>query len=175
MTQNTQNNSNSNKTGKAFNFVAWILGIFLLVKFFGNFEKNQINPNQNPDSVITNEAITLVLTANKSGHYVVNGYINNHPVTFLVDTGASYVSLSSNLAKKLNLQAEYPITLSTANGSKQGFVTKLNTVQIGEIKLNNVSAVFSENMSDEILLGMSVLKQLTMIHQDGKLLLKQVK
>jgi len=169
-----QNNKNINKTGKGFNFIAWILAMILLVKLFGNFENKRSNPNKNPQAKLNGKNIELVLAATRNGHYVVDGYINNKKVTFLIDTGASYVSLSSKLANELKLTPNYAISLQTANGTKQGFTTKLNTLQISDIKLHNVDAVFSENMGDEVLLGMSALKQLTLIHQNGKLVLIQI-
>jgi len=175
MEENLQSDQNNptKKVGAIFNFVAWIVGILLLVKFFGMWESKQVNPNFEPKSVNKNQAIEVILTANKMGHFVTNGYINGQKVTFLLDTGASGIGISKELAYKLRLNNDYPVKLHTANGVIDGWSTNLESVQIGKITLKKVNANISANLGDEVLLGMSALKQLEFAHKNGKLLLRQ--
>ena len=44
----------------------------------------------------------IVLKSSTYGHYVVTGKINNKDVTFLIDTGASFVSIPGKVAKNLH-------------------------------------------------------------------------
>ena len=53
----------------------------------------------------------LILTADRQGHYRVKGRINQIPVDFLVDTGATMIALSKSQADKMNLVGRYPITI----------------------------------------------------------------
>jgi len=161
------------KFGLAFNLIAWILGFLLLMQFFAGFENKKSNPNIAPESKRQNGAIEVILKADRQGHFVANGYINNHQVTFLLDTGASGVAISEKLAHKLNLKMHYPLKLHTANGVVNGWSTEIDSLQIGEIELRKVSASVSPNLGREVLLGMSALKQLEFTHKDGKLLLRQ--
>ena len=67
-----------------------------------------------------------------------------------------------------------PITLDTANGRSQGWRTRLPNLQLGDIRLTDVPALIAPGMEgDEVLLGMSALRQLDFTQQDGTLVLRQ--
>ena len=64
--------------------------------------------------------------------------------------------------------------LSTANGTVTGWRTRLTSLQLGDIQLYDVAAIIVPNMGDEqVLLGMSALKQLEFTQRDGTLVLRQ--
>lgn len=133
----------------------------------------QENPNQHP-GVSANGAV--VLERNRQGHYVATGEINGHKVTFLLDTGASSVALSSRLALELGLKPGATIQMDTANGATQGFQTRLNSVRLGDIVVHEVSAVFSDGMLDDtVLLGMSFLKHLEFTQREDTLILRSLR
>ena len=128
------------------------------------------NPNRRP---LVSAGGEVVLTRNRDGHYVADGEINGHPVTFMVDTGATAVALSSRLARELDLKRGAAIRMDTANGVAVGFETRLNTVRLGNIVVHGVSAVFSDGLSDNtVLLGMSFLKHLEFTQRENQLLLR---
>ena len=132
--------------------------------------KNQINPNPRPAANATG---AVVLERNRQGHYVANGEINGRTVTFLLDTGATSVALSTRLARELDLQRGPEIQLETANGVAVGFKTRLNSVRLGDIVVREVSAVFSDGMMDDtVLLGMSFLKHLEFSQRENRLILR---
>ena len=58
----------------------------------------------------------LVIPRQRDGHFHVEGEVNRQPVTFLVDTGASHVSVSQALATQAGLPSGQDVTLNTANG-----------------------------------------------------------
>ncbi|MFL0810826.1 MAG: TIGR02281 family clan AA aspartic protease [Agarilytica sp.] len=109
------------------------------------------------------------------GHYFTPGRINNKPVNFLVDTGATSVVLNSLMAESLriNYKAGRPIQVNTANGVTTGFLVMLNNVSVGTVKVNNVEAVINQGaFPTEILLGNSFLSRVEMNIERGVLVLQ---
>jgi len=161
--------------GKGMIIIAWVLIIGILVWFFGVLEKNKRNPNQN---VSTQELASgekeVVLESSAYGHYIATGKINNAKVTFLVDTGASYVSVPESVAKNVGLEKGAEMLVSTANGTISVYATTLDEVSIGEIRLYNVKADINPHMDgNEILLGMSFLRGLSVTHEGDQLTIRQ--
>ena len=69
-----------------------------------------------------------------------------------------------------------PVTLSTANGRSQGYRTHLDRLKLGDIVLQDVRALVAPGLGGEqVLLGMSALKQLEFTQRNGTLLLRQTK
>jgi aspartyl protease family protein len=160
--------------GKLMWIVAWALGLFLATRFFGQWQDAQRNPNQVLSSQQGAGFVEVQLAGNGQGHYLANGQINGQTVAFLLDTGATDVAIPAAVAEQLDLQRGTPISLHTANGSSTGYRTRLARLQLGAIVLSDVRALVVPGMQgDEILLGMSALKQLEFTQRDGTLLLRQ--
>jgi aspartyl protease family protein len=172
---NTPTEENTKQLGKGMIIIAWVLIFGLLVWFFGVLETNKRNPNQNVTTqVLSTGKREVVLQSGSYGHYLATGRINNTEVTFLVDTGASYVSVPEKIAKKVGLQKGAPMLVSTANGTVTVYATTLDEVSIGEIKLHNIKADINPHMEgNEILLGMSFLRRLSVSHQGDQLTIRQ--
>jgi aspartyl protease family protein len=66
----------------------------------------------------------LVIPRSRDGHFRVPGQVNGHPVLFLVDTGASVVTVSESLAREAGLEGGQPVTFQTANGPLQGRILR---------------------------------------------------
>ena len=66
----------------------------------------------------------LVIPRSRDGHFRVPGQVNGHPVLFLVDTGASAVTVSESLANEAGLEGGQPVTFQTANGPLQGRILR---------------------------------------------------
>lgn len=153
--------------------VAWLLVFAGIYWYFDGWYQQQQNPN--PQSVLENQAGEVVLKRNRAGHYVADGSINGHKVTFLLDTGATQVALSINLAKQLDLIAGTRVQVQTANGPALGYQSTLNSVRLGSIEVRNVSALITEGMEgNNVLLGMSFLKQLEFTQRGDSLILHRV-
>ena len=89
-------------------------------------------------------------------------------VTFLLDTGATQVSIPAHIADELQLESYGNYPVQTANGTVTVYRTKIDQLSIGNIFLYNVAAHINPAMkSDEILLGMSALKKIE-FSQTGK-------
>ncbi|MFB0999907.1 MAG: retropepsin-like aspartic protease, partial [Colwellia sp.] len=111
---------------------------------------------------------------NRQGHYVVHGEINEIPVVFLLDTGATQVSIPAHVAEKLQLKGYGKSRVNTANGSITVYPTKLQQLSIGNIYLYDVSAHINPSMqSDQILLGMSALKRVEFSQIGKQLILRE--
>jgi aspartyl protease family protein len=161
------------RAGKFMLILAWVAGLLLATHFFGNWERDRHNPNQAPQSSQGDGYVEVQLLGNGHGHFLVSGAINGHNVLFLLDTGATDVAIPAGLAEKLGLQAGSPVTVNTANGRSTGYRTRLAELNLGDIRLQNVRALIAPGMDgDEVLLGMSALKQLEFTQRDGILVLR---
>lgn len=121
---------------------------------------------------------TAKLPADSAGMYRTTGKINNISVPFIIDTGATYVSLNKNMAEELGINyINSPKTgkAETANGFVKVYIVELDSVQIGDIILKNVEATIHDGDFPTIaLLGMSFLKQVNM-KREGNILSLHVK
>nr|WP_254443046.1 MULTISPECIES: retropepsin-like aspartic protease [unclassified Marinobacterium] len=113
------------------------------------------------------------LIADQKGQYRAPGTINGYPVSFVVDTGATYVSLSDALANELSLPRQGKSFAITANGRVPVDLTQLEEVSLGGLSMGNVPAMIVPELDSQIvLLGMSFLKHLDLVQSDGKLELR---
>jgi len=162
------------RTGQGMIALGFIALLAVLATFFGNFERRQYNPNQQPLSTATGGDIEVTLQRNRQGHYVVTGSINDREVDFLLDTGATFVAVPGGLADRLALKRGQRGTAMTAAGSVTVFSTLIEVIRIGDIHFYNVPASINPSMhDDEVLLGMSALSQLEFSQSDGMLTLRQ--
>lgn len=115
----------------------------------------------------------LILKRSRDGHYVFPGTINGRPVTFLLDTGATLVSVPAPLGGALGLEAGAPMRAVTANGSVTTRATRIDTLAFGPFEVRDVPASLNPGMvGDQVLLGMSVLKHLEFTQRGDTLLLR---
>ena len=165
--------------GRGMYTIAWLLGIGLLTLFFSGHEEKRhmqrINPNQNPDSSIQDGQAQVVLKQNRQGHYVTNGTINGKEVTFLLDTGATDVSIPAHIADSIDLKRGRSIPISTANGNIKVYQSWVKELGIGDIILEDVDANINPEMRDDfILLGMSALTKLEFTQRGNTLTLRTI-
>ncbi|MDP4302636.1 retropepsin-like aspartic protease family protein [Leptothrix discophora] len=111
----------------------------------------------------------IVLGAGSDGHFQVNGSIGGKPVRFLVDTGASAVSMSQQEADRLGLnwRAGKRVSMQTANGIAPAWRLSVDRVRIGEVELHQVDTVVGPQDMPVVLLGNSFLSRFRM-QRDGE-------
>jgi aspartyl protease family protein len=113
---------------------------------------------------------SVVLQA-QDKHFYADGAINGKKTRFLVDTGATVVTLSGNDARRLGIAyvgSTNRAEASTAGGDVSTYMVNLERLQVGSIELTNVEASIIEGrFPKEPLLGMSALGQLNVRH-DGE-------
>jgi len=111
------------------------------------------------------------------GMYLSPGTINGLPVSFLIDTGASSVAMSTAHAKRLGINYRYSGKRSaarTASGVVNTWLVTLKSVKVGNIELRNVEGAVVEGQGPStILLGMSFLKHVKMQREGNLLQLQQ--
>lgn len=159
--------------GKGMIVAAWVLLLVLLTWFFNERLERQRNPNMQVMSSDTGDGTPAVrLERNRYGHYVASGFINDQPVEFMLDTGASDVSIPQSVAEQLGLQKGRPVTYQTANGTIRAWQTVVDEIRLGGLRVGSVRASINPNVSDTgILLGMSFLKHLDFSQQGNTLTL----
>jgi aspartyl protease family protein len=152
--------------------LAAAVGFLLLLTFvFSGLIEDRRNPNQQVASSRVDGGIEVVLESDRQGHFIASGAINGRDVTFLVDTGATLVSVPEDLADQLGLERMARIGLETAAGPVTGWMTRIDEVRLGQIVQREVRAAISPGRSDTVLLGMSFLRDLEMSQSDGRLTL----
>ena len=157
-----------------FTVSGWILGFLLLGLIFSKVLDHQTNPNQSVATSQSSQFQEIVLERNRYGHYVFDGEINGKPVTFLVDTGATEISIPANLQTYLQLKAGRSFSVSTANGVASVYSTRLNELKLGEILLSDIKAHLNPGLADDqILLGMNVLKNMELVQRGDSLIIRQ--
>lgn len=116
----------------------------------------------------------LELKADAGGHFVTEGWINGKATRFMVDTGATAVSLSQSEAERLGLDwKRAPMAqANTANGTVPAHILQLGTVRIGELVLNNVGAVVLPAQLPHVLLGNTFLSRVSMKRDNDTLKLE---
>ncbi|KAF5306458.1 hypothetical protein FQA39_LY18933 [Lamprigera yunnana] len=125
----------------------------------------------------TSSSGRIVLAADGSGHFMTPGMINGKSTRFMVDTGATVVSLGVNEARKLGIDYSkaQPVRMGTANGVAEGWRLKLGSVRISDVELRNVDAVITSTDMPFVLLGNSFLNSFHMSRVGPQLTLDKVK
>jgi len=122
-------------------------------------------------SVVQTEGSTIVSAPrDRDGHYYLSLIINDAPIRFVVDTGATDLVLTKEDAVRVGLdpkQLAYLSIANTANGQVRLARVRLDSVQLGDITDQNVRAVVNEGDMRESLLGMTYLQKFGRIQIEG--------
>jgi aspartyl protease family protein len=126
-------------------------------------------------TIADNASQTLVLKADGQGHFFTTGTINGASVRFLVDTGASMISLGASDARRLGLNFDrgQKGMSQTANGQVVVSKLSLDTVRIGGVTLHQIDAVIHQTDLPVALLGMSFLNRMEMQRDGNTMTLKK--
>jgi aspartyl protease family protein len=110
------------------------------------------------------------------GMYHVKGMINGISTSFLVDTGATNVTMSGRKARALDIDFKkgLPGQAQTASEVVPVWQISLDSVSVGDIKLSNVTAtVIDGGQPDEVLLGNSFLRHTDLQQADSALVIRK--
>lgn len=117
------------------------------------------------------------IPADRSGHFFVEGRIGGRSVRFLVDTGATVVALSAADAQRVGLHtlpSDYTEEVRTAQGTTRAAPATLPEIEVGTVRVRNVSAQVLAPGLEVSLLGMSFLSRLGQFSvEDGVLNLRE--
>lgn len=167
----------THRYGTTMLILMWIAILILATVLLQRYLDDRNNPNQQLRIEIGIDGQEqLVLQRNPYGHYVASGLINNQPAVFLLDTGATNISIPASLAERFGLEYGYPVEVNTANGRATVYLTHLDQVKLGPIVMTKLRANINPNMDgEEILLGMSFLKHLHLTQVGNELILSKPK
>ncbi|WP_288843712.1 TIGR02281 family clan AA aspartic protease [uncultured Deefgea sp.] len=118
----------------------------------------------------------LVLVPSQDGHYLTDVAINGQTQRGVVDTGATHLSMSANVANqlKLNYQDGQPMRSHTANGVIRSWLIVLPKAKIGNVTLYNLDVVVRDsNDTSPILIGMSTLNRFQMKREQELMILSK--
>jgi aspartyl protease family protein len=115
----------------------------------------------------------IVLTAGSGGHFFSQGAINGRAVQFMVDTGATAVSMGMSDAKRMGVPYETgrKIQMSTANGVVPGWLIRLDSVRVGDVEVFGVDGIVSQQPMPYVLLGNSFLTRFQMKRENDQMVL----
>ena len=116
----------------------------------------------------------VIIPRSRDGHYYVSGAINGRPLTFMVDTGASTVVVSADLAAKIGLTRGVPTPFKTAGGIVWGETVSDQTIEAGGMQLKGlrVGVVAQMDQRDYALLGQNFLRHIDVIQSGDQMVLR---
>lgn len=102
----------------------------------------------------------LQLPRHRDGHFYVDGSINGVPVQFMVDTGASLVSVSNAVAQAAGLEGGRQAQFSTAGGTRSGRIVPAKSLTLAGFQLQGIEVGTGLNVGrdEQALLGQNVLR-----------------
>jgi aspartyl protease family protein len=104
------------------------------------------------------------------GHFWVNGELNGRRVRFLVDSGATVTSISTDTAARAEVQLSggFPVLVNTANGTVRASRARADRLAIGSIERRDLALHVSEAFGDTNVLGMNFLSSLSSWGVEGQ-------
>ena len=151
----------------------WVVGLVLATLLTNNWLAKQRNPNNAVVTSLAGDKRQITLQRGRHGHYLLTGKINGYNIDFLVDTGATSVSIPADFAERIGLRRGAPIQISTANGISTAYKTRIDSLEMGELEVSNATAHINPGLRDEVLLGMSVLKHYELVQRGETLVIRE--
>ena len=154
------------KTGLIPMLIFWCAVMGLLYMTMTHFLK--------PKQAQITASSDLVISRSQDGHFYTMGSINGREVKFMVDTGATLVSVSEAFARQANIRGGIPTTFRTANGDQPGSVVDDALVSIGPVTVTNVKVGVGLRMGDDnqALLGQSFLAKFDITMKANQMVLR---
>jgi aspartyl protease family protein len=141
---------------------------------------SKVEPPKSVDALATGSFTmrsSSVVIRSKGGHFSADGRVDGRPIVFVVDTGASHITIRESEAARLGYQPrprDYVVQVHTANGEGRAARIELDRVQIGDISVLDVPALVVPDAALNVnLLGMSFLSRVKWTHERGQLVLEQ--
>ena len=157
--------------GKAALWGGIAIGLALIVgPYLGNASRGTAEPAKpvadaaravaKPPDPVPN---SLLYRADSRGHIFLEAAVNGEPLRFMVDTGATFVTLSRAAAAAAGIgpaELVFDLPVETANGRARAARVSLREVRLQQLTLYDVPALVSDNLGKTSLLGMSFLSRL---------------
>ncbi len=127
-----------------------------------------------PKPVTVSATGDLIIPRDRDGHFYAVGAINGQAVTFLVDTGASLVTVSEALAHSAGLAQGQPMVFQTANGTLNGRTVTDVPITLGPLTVSGVRVGVGlvGDVQDKALLGQSFLARFDITLSKDQMILR---
>lgn len=148
--------------------VIWGLIIVGLVAAYGLWDEMQVKLPAS--GAVIEESGEIILPRASDGHFYMTLDVNDAPIRFLVDTGATHMVLSTQDAQKAGIDTQtLPFfgKAQTANGTVSTAMVRLDRVAYGPMLDQGVRAKVSAGEMPGSLLGMSYLNRFENISISG--------
>lgn len=131
---------------------------------------DDIRQTVRPMQVIRTDEGRVELPRARDGHYYAILQVNDAPVTFLVDTGATDIVLTREDARRAGIDLNdlaYVGRAMTANGEVRTAPVKIGQIELGPATDRNLRAWVNQGEMDQSLLGMAYLQRWSRIEITG--------
>lgn len=147
--------------------VFWIIVMGLLYVAMTHYLK--------PKPLVVSASGDLIISRARDGHFYAAGAVNGKPVSFLVDTGASLVTVSEQFAREAGLSRGVPTVFRTANGDMPGRIVADVPVTLGPLDVSGVRVAvgFVGHEVGDALLGQSFLAKFEIVVQKDQMTLRK--
>jgi aspartyl protease family protein len=126
-----------------------------------------------PDAAVARNGQVELRRAD-DGHFYAQTTVNDVPLTFLIDTGASDIVLTRADAKRAGIDPDrlhFTDQASTANGTIATAPTRLTSLTLGDWTDTNLAASVNGGALDQSLLGMRYLSRFRITLSDDRMTL----
>ncbi len=153
--------NNRQSLGKTLQQVlAWVFIFIGVIAAVGLWE--DIRQTVQPAQAVVTDQNQINVPRAPNGHYYLTLDINDTPVRFVVDTGATQMVLTEQDAQRVGLNMDdliYTGRAMTANGEVRTAPVRLNSVSLGPFEDANMTAWVNQGEMRESLLGMGYLQR----------------
>lgn len=126
---------------------------------------------------VPNNSRSLEIKAGNGGHFQVEARVDGRRLAFVVDTGASQITIRASDAARLGFHPsprDYTLKINTANGEGRAARVELRMLEVGDIIVRDIVAIVVPDEALSVnLLGMSFLSRVRWTHERGRLVLEQ--
>ncbi len=125
-----------------------------------------------PKVSVTSDQIEIAISKAQDGHHYIDGVLKGKQIRFLIDTGATYVSIGGNLAAQLGLLSGKPTKFETANGTVIGQLFENQSIKVSGLTTPPLTIGVMPNSPNAALLGQNFLRHVELLQIDDKLILR---
>ncbi len=113
---------------------------------------------------------TLRIRQSPDGHFWVDTMVNELPVRFLIDSGATTTAMSLATARNSGVEvneSSFPVILTTANGSVEAQRGNIQALQVGPMIARDLPIVVAAEFGESNVIGMNFLSKLRSWRVEG--------
>lgn len=151
--------------------IHWPAGVLALVGVVF-FAADRLTRQPTVVHSVTDGRQEISIPASRDGHYYLNGAVNGVPLKFMIDTGATYVSVGEKFAAFARLPQGITGYFSTANGTVEGKIVKDQDVAAEGFRISGLSVAVTPLQGKAGLLGQNFLRRFEVSQSGGVMRLR---